>query len=490
MSLRTKLLIIFGALSISIVLGAASTASRASYGALIAQVDERLYVISQDISASDAGDPADLETLLGPSVARIDLAADGSVTSALPSGLSDRPDSLPLLPADVRSITGAPVTVDSVNSTVQYRLKAIPRGDGRVTVLAVSLAQVDTAMGQIGVALLIGGLIALAGGGALAAFFISRETRKLDVLASTADAFAVGDFGRRAPVREDASEVGRVVLALNSMLDRVDASLMTEQEAKERLRTFIDDVSHELRTPVTTIQGYAELYEQGGLPREQDVERAMERIRNESGRMAILIEELLTLARMDMQRVPRTDPIDVGRLIEGVADDAQVVAAGHPVTCDVESALLVNGDGPRLQQAVLNLVTNALTHTEAGTPVHLRAWGDSSSVSIEVHDEGGGIAADQMPRIFERAYRGSPTAPVQGAGLGLSIVKRIVDEHQGIIETSSSPDRGTSFRIILDRVTAASEMPPPKSLAVLQPEAGVHLLATRLGPSQGPSTRT
>ena len=141
----------------------------------------------------------------------------------------------------------------------------IDRGEGRATVLAVSLEQVDTAMGKIGLALLFGGLIALIVGGALAAFFIRRETRKLDIVAATADAFAVGDFTTRAPVREDASEVGRVVVALNSMLDRVETSVNQEQEAKERLRAFIDDVSHELRTPVTTIHGYAELVRAGRI---------------------------------------------------------------------------------------------------------------------------------------------------------------------------------------------------------------------------------
>ena len=484
MSLRTKLLIIFGVLSASIVLGAASTASRASYGALIAQVDERLFVISQDVAASGVDDASDLEILLGPSVARIDLAADGSVVSERPSGLPDRPDSLPVLPDDVQTRSGGPVTVDSRDSSLQYRLTTLPRGQGRVTVLAVSLAQIDTAMGQIGVALLIGGLLALIGGGALAAFFIRRETRKLDILASTADAFAVGDFATRAPVREDASEVGRVVLALNSMLDRVENSMLTEQEAKERLRVFIDDVSHELRTPVTTIQGYAELYEQGGLPKDDDVQRAMERIRNESGRMAILIEELLTLARMDMERVPRAEQVDVGRLIQGVTADAQVVADGRPVDCDVEQGLIIRGDAPRLQQAVLNLVTNALTHTPAGTPVHLRAWGDSTSVSVEVHDEAGAIGEDQLPMIFERTYRGARDAPVQGTGLGLSIVKRIVDEHGGVIESSSTPERGTRFRIILDRLPAA-ELYESSSVA----EPGRHLLASALDAQRPPATR-
>jgi two-component system OmpR family sensor kinase len=466
MSLRTKLLLIFGALSVSLVLGAASTASRASFGALINQVDERLLVISDEIQQNPLGSTEDVRQQFGPSVARIDLAADGRIIGEQPAGVPGESENLPALPEGIASAINVPLTVDARDSSVQYRILAVPRGEGRVTVVGVSLEQVDTAMGQIGLALLFGGLIALVGAGTLAAFFIRRETRKLDIVASTADAFAVGDFTTRAPVREDASEVGRVVLALNSMLDRVELSMLTEQDAQERLRRFIDDVSHELRTPVTTIHGYSELYEQGGLPSDADVERAMARIRNESARMAILIEELLTLARMDMQRVPARDVLDVGRIALAVAEDARVVRADHPISTHIEPDLLVRGDGPRLQQALLNLVTNALVHTPPGTAVLISAWSDGTDVSLEVHDDAGGIPPEELSRIFERTYRAggddSGDRRATSTGLGLSIVKRIVEEHGGVVETSSSPDSGTRFRIVLPRVEPGEPEPTPE----------------------------
>jgi two-component system OmpR family sensor kinase len=451
MSLRTKLILLFGLLSASLVLGAASTASRASYQSLIAQVDERLYVVTQDVLDEEPGAPAEANDL-GATVARIDLAANGAVLSEQPSGVGESPDPLPRLPDDVLTRDRTPVTVDALDSSRQYRLTTIQRPDGEVTVLAISLEQVDTAMGEIGLALLFGGTAALIVGGALAAFFIRRETRKLDIVAATADAFAVGDFATRAPVREDASEVGRVVSALNSMLDRVETSVNQEQEAKERLRAFIDDVSHELRTPVTTIYGYSELFEQGGLASDAAVSHAMERIQEESARMAILIEELLTLARMDMVRVPQRLPVDLTRVASSVVSDARVTAPDREIAFEGDDALELIGDQDRLRQAVSNLVQNALTHTPADTRVSVTTYAEGDSAVVEVHDEHGSISAEHLPKLFDRAWRADETGSTHG--LGLSIVKRIVDEHEGVVETSSDPERGTRFRIVLPRSLA------------------------------------
>jgi two-component system OmpR family sensor kinase len=446
MSLRTKLLLLFGLLSLSLVLGAASTASRASYQSLIDQVDERLYLATEELLEQDA-DGA--EANLGETVARIDLGEQGQVVAEQPSGVPPDTDPLPQLPPDVMTRDRTPVIVDSVDSGLQYRTTTVVRDDGTRTVLAVSLAPVDTAMAQIGLALLFGGLAALVVGGALAAFFIQRETRKLDIVAQTADAFAVGDFATRAPVREDSTEVGRVVTALNSMLDRVETSVNQEQEAKERLRAFIDDVSHELRTPVTTIQGYAELYEQGALPGKPEVAQAMERIQEESGRMASLIEELLTLARMDMVRVPQRLPVDVSALAASVVVDARVRQPDRDLSSEGPDALTVLGDRDRLRQAVGNLVENALTHTAADVRVAVRTYAEGTSAVIEVHDDAGSIPEDQIPRLFERAWRGDESGTTHG--LGLAIVKRIVEEHGGVVEITSDPIDGTRFRILLPR---------------------------------------
>jgi two-component system OmpR family sensor kinase len=465
MSLRTRLVLLFAILGGSLVLGAASTASRASYDSLIRQVDERLFTATQELLADEATG-TDLRVPAGDTIARVDVGSDGTVVASRPSGLTS-PDPLPALPADVLTRDRTPVTVDAVDSSVQYRLTTVEVAEGQRVVLAASLEQVDTAMGRIGLALLFGGLLSLLGVGALAALFIRRETRKLDVLASTADAFAVGDFATRAPVREDASEVGRVATAMNSMLDRIEESVNEEAAAKERLQSFVDDVSHELRTPLTTIQGYAELYAQGGLPDDDAVRRAMGRIEAESGRMASLVEEMLVLARLDMVRPPRREVVDVASVVEAVIADAAVTAPDRRVTAQALPSLLVMGDPDRLQQAVSNLVTNAVTHTPDTATVCVEGRLEDGDVVVEVRDDAGGIDPADLPHLFDRGWRrGDGSADGGSVGLGLAIVRRIVEEHQGSVSATSSPAEGTRFTVRLPRGL------PLAALEAAAPEAG------------------
>jgi two-component system OmpR family sensor kinase len=264
------------------------------------------------------------------------------------------------------------------------------------------------------------------------------------------------------------------------MLDRVETSVNQEQEAKERLRAFIDDVSHELRTPVTTIHGYAELFEQGALPTDTSVTQAMGRIQEESARMAILIEELLTLARMDMVRVPQRLPVDLTQVASSVVADAKVTAPERDLAFEGDDGLTLIGDRDRLRQAISNLVQNALTHTPADTRVDVTTYPEGEAVVVEVHDEAGSISADHLPRLFDRAWRADETGSTYG--LGLSIVKRIVDDHGGVVETSSDPERGTRFRIVLPR-TLATDVPGEDQVERIQSEIPV---AARL--TQGATT--
>ena len=172
------------------------------------------------------------------------------------------------------------------------------------------------------------------------------------------------------------------------------------------MRQFVADASHELRTPLTTIRGFAELYRQGAAPDPADVLR---RIEDEAARMGLLVEDLLLLARLDRERPLRRAPVALGDLItDAAAGRARGRARPHDRGRDRRPAdrLVVNGDEARLRQVIANLVTNALTHTPAGTPValRLRADGERHAV-IEVSDAGPGLTPEQAERVFERFYR-------------------------------------------------------------------------------------
>ena len=174
------------------------------------------------------------------------------------------------------------------------------------------------------------------------------------------------------------------------MLDRIDDSFSAQRATEAKLRRFAADASHELRTPLTSIRGYAELYRRGGDDAEQ-VARSMGRIEAEAGRMSQLVEDLLTLTRLDEGRPLDRAPVDVAELAAKVVDDARVVEDGHPLHLDAPSPAVVDGDANRLTQVLVNLVANAQRHTPAGTRSPSAWRRDGTTAVIEVVDHGPGL---------------------------------------------------------------------------------------------------
>ena len=145
-------------------------------------------------------------------------------------------------------------------------------------------------------------------------------------MATTAGIIAGGDLSRRVSPATPRTEVGRLGLALNAMLDRLEQAFARRQESEDRLRRFLADASHELRTPLASIRGYAELFRIGAARDPADVEKAMRRIEDEAARMGVLVEDLLTLARLDEVRDPVRQPVDVAALARDAVDDARATA--------------------------------------------------------------------------------------------------------------------------------------------------------------------
>jgi two-component system OmpR family sensor kinase len=271
------------------------------------------------------------------------------------------------------------------------------------------------------------------------------------------------------PERDPRTEVGRLAAALNSMLAQIEAAFRaraasegTARRSEERMRRFVADASHELRTPLTTIRGFAELYRQGAARDPDELDRLMRRIEDQAARMGLLVEDLLLLARLDQQRPLDRRPVDLLALAAEAVNDARAVAPDRRIELQLANGagaaggpLVVLGDEDRLRQVIANLMSNALTHTPAGSPIELRAGtrrdDGSSSAAIEVVDHGPGLTQEQAERVFERFYRADParTRAHGGTGLGLSIVAALVAAHGGTVEVSSVPGRGASFRVLL-----------------------------------------
>ncbi|MEA2442164.1 MAG: two-component system, OmpR family, sensor kinase [Thermoleophilaceae bacterium] len=370
----------------------------------------------------------------------------------------------PKLPASIPD--GKPITVGSKGSSgLRYRVLAEPTHDraGLTTVVALPLRDEDATLDRLVrvEALVIGGVLLLLG--ALAWWVVRLGLRPLDRMGATADAIAGGDLARRVSPATERTEVGRLGLALNAMLGQIEKAFAERQASENRLRQFLADASHELRTPLASIRGYAELFRIGAAREPADTEKAMGRIEDESARMGALVENLLTLARLDqVPEIART-PVDLAALAGDAADDARAIAPEREIELRADTPVTVLGDQSQLRQVLGNLVRNALMHTPAGTPIELSVERDAGGDAVlEVRDHGRGLPTDDTDVLFERFWRADPGRERGrgGAGLGLSIVAAIVDAHGGRVRAANAPGGGASFTISLP-ATGPDTAPAP-----------------------------
>jgi two-component system, OmpR family, sensor kinase len=270
-------------------------------------------------------------------------------------------------------------------------------------------------------------------------------------MTETATAIAGGDLSHRVPEVAAGTEAGALGLALNTMMTKIEDAFEQRTASEARLRQFIADASHELRTPVTTIRGYAELYRGGGLANPDDLAQAMRRTEQESIRMGALVEDLLLLARLDQGRALESGAVDLGVLAVDAVSDARAVDPDRRITASVAEGVRVDGDEGRLRQVVGNLIGNALVHTPPGSPIEVRVDHDGPSAVLEVRDHGPGMAEPVAARVFERFFRADPARSrhAGGSGLGLSIVKAIVQAHAGTVGITSREGEGTTARVTL-----------------------------------------
>jgi two-component system, OmpR family, sensor kinase len=344
---------------------------------------------------------------------------------------------------------GRTFTVDSTNGSVQFRVLAHPNQQTGFTVIAVPTTEVNNALRRlvlIEVAAAAGLLIATAAGAWL---ILRRGLRPLERMAGTAALISSGDLSRRVKPAEATSEVGQLGLALNTMLDDIEAAFAEREATEQRLRQFLADASHELRTPLTSIQGFAELFRVSGDQARVDLPTILRRIEEESARMKVLVEDLLLLARLDEHREIERKPTD---LVVLAADACTDVAAGDPdrqVTLDVSEPVVVPGDEAHLRQALANLTTNALRHTPPGTPIEVGCHMDDGSAVITVRDHGPGLDSESLAHVFDRFWQGDKARVGTGAGLGLSIVSAVAEEHGGRASVANSPDGGAVFTLTL-----------------------------------------
>jgi two-component system OmpR family sensor kinase len=371
-----------------------------------------------------------------------------------------RPDIPAVLPFEGERVVY--FTVPDTAGDRHWRVRAARLDDGRgYLLIAQPTSDVDATLTELVRNQFAGGLWVLAGITVLGWWLVRRGMRPLDRIGDTARAIGDGDLSRRVEPAEDRTEVGRLGLALNAMLGQIEAAFAERRASEERLRRFIADASHELRTPLTSIRGYAEMFRRGAAADPDDTATAMRRIEGESARMAVLVDELLLLARLDEGRPLACAPVDLARLAEDAVTDAHAVEPDRPLRYERPPPITVLGDEARLRQVLANLLANVRQHTPAGTAAELRMVAAGGEVRIEVADEGPGLTPEQAGRVFERFYRTDPSRSRRrgGAGLGLAIVAATVAAHGGTAGVESVPGEGATFWVAMPLAGTARPTP-------------------------------
>ena len=391
--------------------------------------------------------------------------ANGRVLGEVVFSYGQEMTARPALSAELPS--GRLVTVEAEGGGgPRYRALAEPDPfDGSLTVVAVPLAEVEQTLERLLVveALVIAGVLVLLG--LLAWFVVRMGLLPLDRMAHTAGAIAGGDLSQRVEATDPRTEVGRLGIALNAMLDRLEHAFAERRASEERLRRVIADASHELPTPPAAIRGYAEVFRMGAVRDPADRERAMRRIEDEAARMGVLVEDLLTLARLGEVAEAPHDEVDLAALARDAVEDARATAPDRPIDIHVQAGATVLGDAHQLRQVLGNLLRNALVHTPAGTPIEVRVAGAGGDIRLEVRDHGPGLPTEDGAALFERFWRAERGRERGrgGAGLGLAIVAGIVAAHGGRVEASNALGGGASFVVHLPAATASRPAEAPSA---------------------------
>jgi two-component system OmpR family sensor kinase len=306
----------------------------------------------------------------------------------------------------------------------------------------------------------VGSLAILAALGLVGWWVVHLGIRPVKQMTTTATRIADGDLTVRVPECAPGTESGELAVALNTMLGNLTEALDERAASEARLRRFVADASHELRTPVTTIRGYAELYRHGGLTDPASLDDAMRRTEQEAARIGRLVEDMLSLAKLDEQRPLAVRPVDLTALARDAAADARASSPDRPIDVEVGTTpIVVDGDEDRLRQVVANVVGNALVHTDPQVPVTIRVERDDATATISVDDRGQGMIAEVAERVTERFFRADPSRSRHrgGTGLGLSIVDATVSAHGGAVAIDSEPGRGTTVRLTMPLAAADGE---------------------------------
>lgn len=277
----------------------------------------------------------------------------------------------------------------------------------------------------------------------------ARTTRKMlrpiDNMTRTARLISAGDLNTRLDVVDSHDELKEMAETFNQMLERIQSSV-------EQQNVFVSDASHELRTPIAVIQGYANLLQRWGKEDRAVLDESVAAIKSESDYMKELVEKLLFLASADKQAQKlNLSSFSLSELLDEVLKESRLIDSDHTIHGEIQENISINGDRGLIKQALRIVIDNSRKYTPASGMIKLSCAVSSRQVLIAVEDNGVGIAAEDLPYIFNRFYKADKSRSREsgGAGLGLSIAKWIIEQHQGSIKVESAVSQGTKMTIML-----------------------------------------
>ncbi|HTV00018.1 MAG TPA: HAMP domain-containing sensor histidine kinase [Luteitalea sp.] len=332
------------------------------------------------------------------------------------------------------------------------RVEVLGMLEGRVVVLPRRPGW--AVVGDLGPLVLVGAAAAaIVVSGLLAWLAFKPAHRRLQALESAAARLGEGDLSARAP-EGGGDEIARVAHAFNQTADALAAQIRRVTSEQEVRRQLLADVSHELHTPLTTIRGYVETLRMAELQiPDADRARYLAIVDDEAVRLEHLIGDLLDLAKMEAGgQGLRKESMPVEALWDRLRDrfEPRASAAGIALTL-APSTMAVEADPVRLEQALSNLVANAIKFTPTGGAIRLAAHALDDSIRFDVEDSGAGLAADEQARVFDRFYKQDGSRSSTGSGLGLSIVRAIAEAHGGTASVRSTAGEGSTFSVALPR---------------------------------------
>jgi two-component system OmpR family sensor kinase len=421
---------------------AAQNARRATLAAQGAATRETVrYVLRDGRTLADAvPDLVDETTRVGLSVQVFDAAGKvlgGNATLAQPDATrgGSPPSSIGLQQIEVVPVSGGYIVIAPAANVLERSFVALVLGS--LAAIALAFALFDL----------------------LARRAVARAFRRVDRVAGALATLGDGDLARRELVPSADDPADPLAAAYNAAARRIAATVEERAATEERMRRFLSDAGHELRTPLAVINGYLDVLKRGALGEPHAAAKIVETMAEEGDRMTGMLERLLRLARLDTVAPQRPQRIDLGALARDVVEGLRPLAGARALDLELAPETIVEADPSELGEAIRNLLDNAFKYAPRAD-VRVDVTRDGDSAFVRVSDRGPGMSDDEREHAFERFYRGDSRGEIAGSGLGLSIVKRIVERAGGAVALEARGGGGTCAIVRLPVAPGEGERVP------------------------------